>query len=294
VSGGFPFSRLAGEGGAQRRMRAVLHAEPRCGCAQLRADGASRTALTISLSMKAKRLCTLWLACSVAVTVAPTAKALDACAIKVPSSQQTAYALAGRDWRREFALDRPQTQSTQQEVYRWVQSRAELGDAKAEWVIAEELLRDRGRDHCGMRDPGEWIEIEGWLKRSASQGYVPARLDLARLYWVRPPGLGSPESKGLELFSGAAATDDLASQVYMGLAYECGRGVPKDLTEARKRFALAATHNPFLSNAQMQLQPPLEPTAALAWSVAIKGAARVRQFPDTSMSPSDGACLGAW
>lgn len=102
-------------------------------------------------------------------------------------------------------------------------------------------------------------------------GYVPARLDLAHLYWNRPHGIEAPESKGQELFGGGNDVD-LPAQIYMGLAYECGRGVPKDLVEARKRFA----------SAEAQLPPMPERAITFTQTAAIKRLTRA----------SDGAATG--
>ena len=68
-----------------------------------------------------------------------------------------------------------------QEVYRWVLSRAEPGDTNAQRTVAQELIRNRGRDHCGMRDPREWGEVEVWLRLSAEQRYGPIRVELVLL-----------------------------------------------------------------------------------------------------------------
>jgi TPR repeat protein len=107
------------------------------------------------------------LACGAAMVIGSDAVALDACSYHTGISQT--LVLVSRDWQREFALDRPQVEivASWREIYRWAKSRAELGDAKAQWAVAEEIIHQRGRDHCGLRD---WTEAEAWLRRSAAQG----------------------------------------------------------------------------------------------------------------------------
>jgi hypothetical protein len=95
-------------------------------------------------------------------------------------------------------------------------------------------------------------------------------------------GLESPDSKGLSLFRGASAFDDLAAQVYMGLACECGGGVPKDIAEAGRLFASALS----------QIPTSDEP-ATLARSIAVKRLSSIADAPSSATETEDG-CNGRW
>jgi hypothetical protein len=176
---------------------------------------------------------------AVFVFSAACSEAADLCLVRTPRPVQTAILLAGNDWLREFALDRESYCNRMwNEIMPWLKSRADIGDAKAQWVVAEEIIRELRRGSCGVPHE-DWLESEPLLLRSAKQGFEPARLRLAISYWSRPFELDSPDSKGLELFGHADAAYDLAGQLYMGLSYECGRGVPQDLIRARSFFKLA-------------------------------------------------------
>jgi TPR repeat protein len=237
--------------------------------------------------MNAKWLLILVLTCGAALAFWSTGEAADICPVDVRGAVMTAVDLAGGDWRREFALDRAQAPTTiraqSQAVYHWVKSRAELGDANAQWVVAEGIISNRGHG-CGIRD---WSEIEAWLRRSADQGYAPARLQLAHLFWARPIGLESPESKGIEMFGRADAQDDPVSEVYLGLSHECGRGFPKNLVEARRYFASAEARTRlasdrtvallYFASAEFGKRLARDRTVALLRDSAVRGLKRVEQ-----------------
>src|SRR5271156_5480889 len=80
-----------------------------------------------------------------------TADGADRCLVKSSPFEVIVFQAALFDWYRDFALDRlsPSTKPTIANVARWVVARADLGDAKSQWLVAESIIRTRGPDGCG-------------------------------------------------------------------------------------------------------------------------------------------------
>jgi hypothetical protein len=104
------------------------------------------------------------------------------CLLATPDFEEVASWLAGGDWRNEFDLDRMNYGKRMfADIVRWIRSRADSGDAKAQWVVAEEIIFRRGVNSCEL-SPEERLEATALLLSSAKQGYAPAKLQLGMKY----------------------------------------------------------------------------------------------------------------
>ncbi len=135
---------------------------------------------------------------------------------------------------------------------------------KGDYVIAAEEFRDLA-DPGNGGEPDEsksfigetWDDFTGFFSQAwngirgnskAKKGYAPAQLYLGMMYAL---GRGVPQdySEALKWFSRAAEQGNPPAQYALGSMYYEGRGVPQDYSKALKWFSLAAEQeNPAAQN----------------------------------------------
>ena len=112
-----------------------------------------------------------------------------------------------------------------------VRTKAEMGDAAAEYELGRSMLSPRPTD-------SEFESAMPWFRRSAEQGYAPAEYMYGGLFregrWKNPQQL-------VYWWTKAAEQGDINAQLWLGARYEDGRdGVKRDYREAFKWLSLAA------------------------------------------------------
>jgi hypothetical protein len=103
------------------------------------------------------------------------AEAADRCAVATIPASATADRLARSDYIQAHpGYSSPIRWPTSTDIMQWMMSRAEEGDAKAQWIVAEEIIRSNENEGCGIS--GDQIkEAKTWLLRSAERGFGPAK-----------------------------------------------------------------------------------------------------------------------
>jgi TPR repeat protein len=112
-----------------------------------------------------------------------------------------------------------------------VRSKAEAGDASAEYELGRSLLSTRPSD-------SEFASAMPWFQRSAEQGYVPAEYMYGSVFregrWKDPKQM-------VYWWTKAAEEGNVHAQLWLGVFYEQGRdGVKRDYFKALKWFSMAA------------------------------------------------------
>lgn len=107
----------------------------------------------------------------------------------------------------------------------WFLEAAERGNTAAQHELSN-LMSSQGASEQGHR----------WRMESAKAGYIPAQIAVAELcQQTQPDG-----SYAAYWYTEAANRGNAYSQYQMGRLSETGHGVPRDLDEARRWYALAA------------------------------------------------------
>jgi|SRR5579864_1260780 len=112
-----------------------------------------------------------------------------------------------------------------------VRTKAEMGDAAAEYELGRSMLSPKPTD-------SEFESAMPWFRRSAEQGYAPAEYMYGGLFregrWKNPQEL-------VYWWTKAAEQGDINAQLWLGVHYEDGRdGVKRDYRDAFKWLSLAA------------------------------------------------------
>ena len=112
-----------------------------------------------------------------------------------------------------------------------VQSKAQAGDAAAEYRLGRSMLSPRPTD-------SQFASAMPWFRRSAEQGYAPAEYMYGGIFregrWKNPQQL-------VDWWTKAAEQGDINAQLWLGVHYEDGRdGVKRDYSNAFKWLSLAA------------------------------------------------------
>jgi hypothetical protein len=81
-----------------------------------------------------------------------------------------------------------------------------------------------------------------WLCKAAESGHAEAQYYLGSLYDRGLGGLPKDGSKALALYRQSAAQEHPYGEFTLGLLYEHGRGVSKDVEEAIRWYRRAAEH----------------------------------------------------
>src|ERR1700739_521015 len=111
----------------------------------------------------------------------------------------------------------------------WARKAADQGNARGEFLM--------GLRFSGGREQADWY------RKSADQGYADAEFALAVQLQHGMNGLcqNLPEAAGL--LRKAAGQGSAQAEYALGDAYEFGKGVPRDVAEARTWYQRAADHN---------------------------------------------------
>jgi TPR repeat protein len=112
-----------------------------------------------------------------------------------------------------------------------VRSKAEAGDASAEYELGRSMLGRRPTD-------SEFASAIPWFRRSAEQGYAPAEYMYGGIFregrWKDPKQL-------VYWWTKAAEQGDVLAQLWLGAFYEQGRyGIERDYFKALKWLSMAA------------------------------------------------------
>ncbi len=112
-----------------------------------------------------------------------------------------------------------------------VRSKAEAGDASAEYELGRSMLSRRPTD-------SEFASAIPWFRRSAEQGYAPAEYMYGGIFregrWKDPKQL-------IYWWTKAAEQEDVHAQLWLGAFYEQGRyGIERDYFKAFKWLSMAA------------------------------------------------------
>lgn len=120
------------------------------------------------------------------------------------------------------------------EAANWFARSAELGFAPAQYSIGS--LNEKG---IGIERNVE--QAAQWYEKAANQGNARAMHNLAVINAMgNPPAIKTDMAKATEWFRQAAAYGIKDSQFNLGILYGQGMGVPQNLPESYKWFALAA------------------------------------------------------
>ncbi|MEP0944631.1 MAG: peptidoglycan-binding protein [Rhizobiaceae bacterium] len=120
------------------------------------------------------------------------------------------------------------------ESAKWFAHAAEAGFAPAQYSIGS--LYEKG---IGVER--DVTKATGWYEKAALQGNARAMHNLAVIYAMgNPPAVQPNMDTAVEWFQKAAQLGIKDSQFNLGILYGQGMGVPQNLTESYKWFALAA------------------------------------------------------
>jgi TPR repeat protein len=141
---------------------------------------------------------------------------------------------------------------TETDGLKWVQPRAEAGDAEAMQLLGWMSFYGRGV-------PKSQSESFAWYLKAAEAGRIYAQ------YWTgqclhKGKGVKKDMARALEWYRRAAEAGEYHAQLELGQCYEKGTGVAVDLVEAHKWLSLAAEKpearaKPLLDALQKQLTP---------------------------------------
>ena len=110
--------------------------------------------------------------------------------------------------------------------------KATAGDAESQYKLGLNYI-------YGTDVPKDPATAASWFRKSADQGYLPARRELGILLASGEAGEVNMD-KAIEYLSEAADQLDPSALYHLGLMYEVGIGVPKDLQKAVRCLAYAA------------------------------------------------------
>jgi len=138
----------------------------------------------------------------------------------------------------------PQSQQNASTPLATLQSRAEQGDAVAQYNLALSYLRhDPTRPNPTLLDPpnDDYQPALKWLRASAAQNNAHAEYLLGYLY---EHGKGVPRdyAKAAENYRAAALQGHSAAENNLASLYQHGQGVPKDMGKAFEWYLASARH----------------------------------------------------
>ena len=130
--------------------------------------------------------------------------------------------------------DGDDVQRNMTEAANWFQRAAEVGFAPAQYLIGS--LYEKG---IGVER--DVVKATGWYEKAARQGNARAIHNLAVIYVMgNPPAVQPNMDTAVEWFHKAARLGIKDSQFNLGILYGQGMGVPQNLVDSYKWFALAA------------------------------------------------------
>jgi uncharacterized protein len=113
---------------------------------------------------------------------------------------------------------------------------AKAGDNDARFAVGEALEK-------GIEVKVDLFQAARWYREAALAGHVEAQYRLARLLRVGAVGLPQDKIAAIKLFEDAAAKGHPGSTYAIGVAYQLGDGVIKDLARAKAQYETAAKLN---------------------------------------------------
>jgi len=125
-----------------------------------------------------------------------------------------------------------QQSETGREQFDEIKAKAEKGDAKEQYKLANCYYRGDGV-------PKDFVEAVNWFRKSAEQGNAMAQCNLAKCY-AFSEGVAKNVIEAVKWWRRASDQGESDAQFYLGMRYTRGDGVPKDYVEAHKWLNLAA------------------------------------------------------
>jgi len=124
-----------------------------------------------------------------------------------------------------------------EQAEKWYQKSADQGNALGQYGLGNCYLYGNLGD-LWTSDVDNRLTAMKWYQKSAEQDYMPAQYNLAGLCETYVS-----EIEGAKWYLKAARQGSVAAQYKMGLAYQSGKGVPKDIIDSYAYFYLAANKN---------------------------------------------------
>jgi uncharacterized protein len=113
---------------------------------------------------------------------------------------------------------------------------AKSGDNDARFAVAEALEK-------GIEVKIDLFQAAKWYREAALNGSIEAQYRLARILRVGAVGLPQDKVAAIKLFEDASTKGHPASAYAIGVAYQLGDGVIKDLARAKAQYEVAAKLN---------------------------------------------------
>jgi uncharacterized protein len=113
---------------------------------------------------------------------------------------------------------------------------AKAGDNDARFAVAEALEK-------GIEVKIDLFQAAKWYREAALNGSVEAQYRLARILRVGAVGLPQDKVAAIKLFEDASSKGHPASAYAIGVAFQLGDGVIKDLARAKSQYEAAAKLN---------------------------------------------------
>ena len=149
----------------------------------------------------------------------------------------------------EMALDGRGVEQDTSRARSLFESAARQGNAQAAYRLGVVLLQP-GAPEAQLKGGVDWLlvaahqdEAEGdmeqanqWRLAAAESGYIPAQIAIAE----HCQDTGADPSCAAHWYNEAAKGGNAYAQYQMGMLSESGEGVPRDLSQARKWYAMAA------------------------------------------------------
>jgi TPR repeat protein len=117
----------------------------------------------------------------------------------------------------------------------WYLKAANQGVVAAAQRVCEMYRRGRGVKQ-------DFHEAQLWCRQAAEQGNVMAQNVAGALAYGGHPGAEVDYAEAVKWWNRAAEQGNPDAQFFLGMAYELGRGVPKDLSKSKQWFEIAAKH----------------------------------------------------
>ncbi|MFZ2268053.1 MAG: tetratricopeptide repeat protein [Azonexus sp.] len=120
---------------------------------------------------------------------------------------------------------------------------AEAGDAKAQYYLGRIYALDWSQSSLNGKDVRQASDRQKsvyWYTKAGEQGEVLAQLELGKLYASNLAGGTDPQGESAKWYRLAADQGNPEAQYITGSYHERGRGVAKDLAQARQWYRSAA------------------------------------------------------
>ena len=176
----------------------------------------------------------------------PTSAAIESVGILALQGQQRSAIAQLEQWatrgrpvaQRELGLFYASQQSTENHEIgaAWLRRAAELGDAAAQFTLADALLE--GRLGLAQDRPQAWQ----WFERAAQQNDGRASFMLARMA-SHGQGVMQDETLATHWLQKASQQRNAQAMYQLSVAYASGQGIPQNLMQARYWLTMSAEHD---------------------------------------------------